>query len=128
MTSLGYMSVGAGGAKGWKNSGVKWTGSISAIAMIEVADHRKNPKLITGGESETGVNVAMDPSMVVTRFLFFYPNGPTFQPPPAPVVYPFSPWGSPIPPAYGPIAEKIKTSDFMFLDGDKDDEDEQLLQ
>lgn len=47
MISYGYMQIGSG-ASGWQNSMWKTTASISCIALIEVADMRHVPKLITG--------------------------------------------------------------------------------
>jgi len=74
--SFGYMNSGQQ-VNGWDNSMFKCDGNMSCIAMIEVADMRHDQKLITGGnEVNAGtVNVAMDHSLVVTRFLFFYPTG-----------------------------------------------------
>jgi hypothetical protein len=91
--------------------------------------------------------------MVVTRFLFFYPTGPTFQPPPpvAPMMFGFGFGGAYPPPDPGPIAgmcccwwcccldfcffphyfldhlpktEKLKTSEFMFINPDDEKEDQ----
>jgi hypothetical protein len=46
-TSYGYMMVGSGG-RGWNNSMWKTNYNMSCISLIEVADMRDNPKLITG--------------------------------------------------------------------------------
>jgi hypothetical protein len=77
-TSWGYMTIGTTGSAGWKNSMWKTDKNISCISLIEVADMRDQPRLITGGSSgdKHTVNVAMDNSLVVTRFLFFFPTGP----------------------------------------------------
>jgi hypothetical protein len=64
---------------GWKNSQWPVDNKMSCISLIEVADLRHRVKLITGGITKDGVNVAMDHSLVVTRYLFFYPNGPDPQ-------------------------------------------------
>lgn len=99
------MQIGGDKASGWKNS--MWTTSnkISCISLIEVADFRHKPKLVTGGVQTNGVNVAMNNSLVVSRFLFFYPTGPSSN-------------------TFGnkttPTASKLKVSDFMFLGKDKD--------
>ncbi len=67
------------------------------------------------------VNVAMIDSLVVTRFLFFYPSGPTFQPPnygmPAYGGFGgFGGYGAVYNPAtLGPIANKLGVKDFMFI-------------
>jgi len=77
--SFGYMFTGGTPTKSWGNSVWKSDKNVSCIAMIEVADMRNDNSLITGGKSvsQNTVNVAMDHSLVVTRFLFFYPTGPT---------------------------------------------------
>lgn len=67
--------------------------------------------MITGGAGgKATVNVAMDNSLVVTRFLFFYPTGPKSQK--------FGGGGQ------GPIAGKLKIKDFMFLQQDDSSDDE----
>ena len=72
--------MGASKAVGWANSQWKSNEKISAISLLEVADMRHKPKLVTGGvqAEQGGVNVAMENSLVVTRFIFFYPTGPEF--------------------------------------------------
>jgi len=76
--SHGYMAVGQSQAVGWKNSMFEHNNNISAIALLEVADMRHNNKFVTGGVVPEGVNVALANELVCTRFLFFYPKGPTF--------------------------------------------------
>jgi hypothetical protein len=77
-TSQGYMQIGmVGQFRGWKHSQWKTNQSMSCLSLIEVADMRHRKKLITGGFTRNGVNVAMENSLVVTRYLFFYPTGPS---------------------------------------------------
>jgi len=78
-TSHGYMQVGTTEVLGWLNSSWGSTKQMSAIGLLEVADHRKNQKKITGGSAQGTINVALDNSLVTARFLFFYPDGPKFS-------------------------------------------------
>eukprot|EP00455_Lapot_gusevi_P000117 TRINITY_DN1004_c0_g1_i12.p1 TRINITY_DN1004_c0_g1~~TRINITY_DN1004_c0_g1_i12.p1 ORF type:complete len:207 (+),score=71.90 TRINITY_DN1004_c0_g1_i12:154-774(+) len=73
-TSVGYMGIGYGECQGWPNSMWECDNSISCLSMIEVADFRSEGRLVTGGVGAE-VNVAMDHSLVITRYLFFYPRG-----------------------------------------------------
>jgi len=123
-TSYGYMQVGQNKATGWANTAWKLSDKISCISLIEVADMRHRQDLITGGVITSGVNVAMDHSLVVTRFLFFYPTGPKDQ------YFGYnSPqkrggrnqWNWQV--SYGPKASDIKVENFMFLKS-KDDDDQ----
>jgi hypothetical protein len=129
MVSLGYMQVGVGQASGWKNGSWKHSGQISCISLIEVADFRhENDGKITGGTGKGGhgfapgsedqvINVAMIDSLVVTRFLFFYPAGPTFQPPQYGMPMAYAGLGVPTynPASLGPVANKLGVKDFMFI-------------
>jgi len=102
--SLGYMYVGSSGATGWKNSMFKHDAKVSCISLIEVADMRHDQSKVTGGYNEA-VNVAIDHSLVVTRFIFFYPTGPQF-------VNPSSN------PHTGILAGNLNVSSFAFLGQD----------
>lgn len=68
------MAVGNSQAKGWVNSMWRHDSRISCISLIEVADMRHDTTLITGGVGNSAINVANDHSLVVSRFLFFYPR------------------------------------------------------
>lgn len=77
--SLGYMAVGNSQSRGWKNSMWSHNDRISCISLIEVADMRHDTSLITGGTAKTAINVANDHSLVVSRFLFYYPSKDFFS-------------------------------------------------
>ncbi len=67
------------------------------------------------GSEDQVINVAMIDSLVVTRFLFFYPQGPTFQPPSYGM--PYGGIGMPAanPASMGPVAHRLGVQDFMFI-------------
>jgi hypothetical protein len=69
------------------------------------------------GSEDQVINVAMIDSLVVTRFLFFYPAGPTFQPPQYGMPMAYAGLGVPTynPASLGPVANKLGVKDFMFI-------------
>eukprot|EP01112_Ceratiomyxa_fruticulosa_P011464 TRINITY_DN3109_c0_g1_i1.p1 TRINITY_DN3109_c0_g1~~TRINITY_DN3109_c0_g1_i1.p1 ORF type:complete len:918 (-),score=250.47 TRINITY_DN3109_c0_g1_i1:134-2887(-) len=126
-TSHGYMAVGASNANGWKNSSWGCDKNISCIGLCEVADMTHKTELITGGSplalqdnQLVGiVNVAMNYTTVVVRYLFFYPTGPGQQQQQAHrgrrahnplAIYPGGAYFN------GVIACKIIENEFLFLD------------
>lgn len=59
----------------WKNSMFNpFSSTMSMMSLVEVADHRHNPTLII---HQAGNNAITDFTLVVVRYLFFYPQGPT---------------------------------------------------
>jgi hypothetical protein len=80
--SQGYMQSGMA-CEGWKNSSWECDKNMNCMGMVEVADLCHHQNLLTGASPvdtpETSlasvINVAMDYSIVVTRYLFFWPRG-----------------------------------------------------
>jgi len=119
--SQGYMAGVA--CSGWKNSTWGCNNAMQCMGMVEVADMCHHQRLLTGG-SPLGVpeinlpgiiNVAMDYSLVVTRYLFFWPQGlfPDQDTRQGVINYAASPFQN-------VIASKLIKNEFLFLDDDED--------
>ena len=67
----------------------------------------------------------MDNSLVVTRFLFFYPTGPTFNQQYNAAVG-FNPFGYAQQQNAGPVANEIKMDDFIFDASQDEDQNDQF--
>lgn len=80
--SQGYMQSGTA-CSGWKNSTWGCDKNVACMGMVEVADMCHHQKMLTGASPSDAstknlmniINVAMDYSIVVTRYLFFWPCG-----------------------------------------------------
>eukprot|EP00026_Physarum_polycephalum_P002388 Phypoly_transcript_02394.p1 GENE.Phypoly_transcript_02394~~Phypoly_transcript_02394.p1 ORF type:complete len:924 (+),score=160.91 Phypoly_transcript_02394:68-2773(+) len=129
--SQGYMQSGTQ-CSGWKNSTWDCDKNMACMGMVEVADMCHHTNLLTGASpvelpeaALAGViNVAMDYSLVVTRYLFFWPRGlfPDMQANIGQMNHIYA--GSPF---TNVIASRLIKNEFLFLDDDEEREEKSDL-